>query len=103
MLETERLGQKASKNDWFSANCANTSKALVQHLSPERKINQVHPGVSSSFPLISERCQVSCSPTHGPEISIFQSSQAEEEHIEKKIITIEDEVKAKLAPSGFKP
>ena len=73
----------------------------MQHLSPERKINQVHPSVSSSFPLISERCQVSCSPTHGPEISIFQSSQAEEEHIEKKIITIEDEVKAKLAPSGF--
>ena len=34
MLERiERLGQKASENDKFSANCAKMSRALVQHLS----------------------------------------------------------------------
>lgn len=33
VLDTERLGQKACENDMFSANCANISRALVQHLS----------------------------------------------------------------------
>ena len=47
MLEKERLGQKASENDKFSANCANMSRALVQHLSPiERKQIKITGNVS---------------------------------------------------------
>ena len=42
MLGTERLGQKASENDKFSANCANTSRALVQHLSSEKEMELSH-------------------------------------------------------------
>lgn len=43
VLEKERLGQKASENDKFSANCASMSRALVQHLSPiERKQKKLY-------------------------------------------------------------
>ena len=48
VLDTERLGQKASENDMFSANCAKISRALEQHLSSVERNNTLKALLSQS-------------------------------------------------------